>query len=68
MILCEQDLAEFDLDFGLDLVEKIGIKDQLMDSIEELGAKYSITKNTAEFNRCIDTEQEKSLQYLQKNI
>lgn len=23
MILCEQDLAEFDLDFGLDLVEKI---------------------------------------------
>ena len=23
MILCEQDLAEFDLDFGLDLAEKI---------------------------------------------
>ena len=52
----------------LDLVDKICMKAHLMDSIEELDAKYGITKNKAEFNDCIKKEQEKSLQYLQNNI
>lgn len=52
----------------LDLVDKICMKAHLMDSIEELDAKYGIAKNKAEFNDCIKKEQEKSLQYLQNNI
>lgn len=52
----------------LDLVDKICMKAHLMDSIEELDAKYGIEKNKAEFNDCIKKEQEKSLQYLQNNI
>ncbi len=50
------------------LVDKICMKAHLMDSIEELDAKYGIAKNKAEFNDCIKKEREKSLQYLQNNI
>lgn len=52
----------------LDLVDKICMKAHLMDSIEELDAKYGIAENKAEFNDCIKKEQKKSLQYLQNNI
>ena len=50
------------------LVDKICMKAHLMDSIEELDAKYGIAENKAEFNDCIKKEQKKSLQYLQNNI
>lgn len=52
----------------LDLVDKIGMKEHLMDSIEELDAQYSIAKKTDEFDDYIKKEQEKSLLYLQNNI
>ena len=52
----------------LDLVDKIGMKAHLMDSIKELDAKYGFIKNKAEFDACIKKEREKSLQYLQNNI
>ena len=41
----------------LDLVDKICMKAHLMDSIEELDAKYGIAENKAEFNDCIKKEQ-----------
>lgn len=48
----------------LDLVDKIGMRVHLMNSIEELDIKYGITKNKTDFDKLIEKEEKKSLQYL----
>lgn len=51
-----------------DLVEKIGMQDHLIGTIIEVDKKYYITKNLKRFHSIIETEKNKSWQYLKTNI
>lgn len=52
----------------LDLIEKIGMQEHLMNGVQELDKKYEITKNGAEFSQFIERQKEKSHAYLQKYL
>ena len=51
-----------------DLVDKIGMKEHLMNSVDELDAKFNITKKKADFERLIEKEQNRTWKYLQKYL
>lgn len=52
----------------LDLVEKIGMKEHLMNSVLELEDKYAFLKNQDDFELIIEKEISKTIQYLKSNM
>ena len=52
----------------LNLVEMIGMKDQLMSNIMEIEEKYSFLKGKERFSSIIEEEKKKTVQYLKSNI
>lgn len=51
-----------------DLIEKIGMHDHLMKSIDEVENKYGIIKNTTKFENIIERETDRTIQYLRTKI
>lgn len=51
-----------------DLLEKIGMQVHLVDNIGEVENKYGVIKNTIKFEKVIERETERTIQYLRANI
>lgn len=52
----------------LDLVDKIEMKDRLMNDLSELEEKYGLLKNKGSFDSIIKEETQRTIQYLKSNM